>query len=258
MNCLSPSILSADFANLGEQVKLLDEAGAQYVHIDVMDGKFVPSISFGFPIMESIRPYSERIFDVHLMIEEPERYIDRFVEAGADLISVHAESTVHLDRVIQSIKEKGVLAAVALNPSTPLSVLDYILPELDMVLLMSVNPGFGGQKYIPYVTQKIRDLRKMIEKTGKQIDIEVDGGVNLENLREIMTAGANIIVAGSAVFKGDPAGNVAAFLKIMMSKLVCFISAQYDYISCADLSFIQLYDGRKKKLFSGRKVTMRL
>lgn len=215
MNCLSPSILSADFSKLGEEVQLLDEAGAQYVHIDVMDGMFVPSISVGLPVIKSIRPCSDRIFDVHLMIEDPDRYINEFVEAGADLITVHAESCRHLDRTIHAIKEKGVLASVALNPSTPLSVLDYVLPELDMVLIMSVNPGFGGQKYIPYSTQKIRDLRKKIIQTGQQIDIEVDGGVNLENLREIMNAGANIIVAGSAVFKGDARKNVEAFLKIM-------------------------------------------
>lgn len=215
MNCLSPSILSADFSKLGDEVRLLDEAGAQYVHIDVMDGMFVPSISVGLPVIKSIRPCSDRIFDVHLMIEDPDRYIHEFVDAGADLITVHAESCRHLDRTIHAIKEKGVLASVALNPSTPLSVLDYVLPELDMVLLMSVNPGFGGQKYIPYSTQKIRDLRKKIIGTGQQIDIEVDGGVNLENIREIMNAGANIIVAGSAVFRGDTRKNVEAFLKIM-------------------------------------------
>lgn len=215
MNCLSPSILSADFSKLGEEIRLLDESGAQYVHIDVMDGMFVPSISVGLPVIKSIRSCSDRIFDVHLMIEDPDRYINEFVEAGADLITVHAESCRHLDRTIHAIKEKGVLASVALNPSTPLSVLDYVLPELDMVLIMSVNPGFGGQKYIPYSTQKIRDLRKKIIRIGQQIDIEVDGGVNLENIREIMNAGANIIVAGSAVFRGDARKNVEAFLKIM-------------------------------------------
>ncbi|MCC8028389.1 MAG: ribulose-phosphate 3-epimerase [Lachnospiraceae bacterium] len=215
MNCLSPSILSADFSRLGGQVSLLDQAGAQYVHIDVMDGMFVPSISYGMPVIRSIRKCTERIFDVHLMIEEPIRYIDDFVDAGADLISVHAEACRHLDRTIHAIREKGVLTAAALNPATPLSTLEYILPELDMVLLMGVNPGFGGQKYIPYITQKIRDLRQMIDRAGCQTDIEIDGGVNLDNVRGILDAGANVIVAGSAVFRGDIGENVRAFLRIL-------------------------------------------
>ena len=215
MNCLSPSLLASDFSILGEQVKMLDEAGAQYVHIDVMDGSFVSSISFGLPVIKSIRKCTDRIFDVHLMIDEPVRYIDEFVDAGADLITVHAEACKHLDRTIHVIKDRGVLAGVALNPATPLSVLDYILPECDMVLLMSVNPGFGGQKYIPYTTQKIRDLKQMMKEKNCQADIEVDGGVSLKNVQEVLDAGANIIVAGTAVFKGDIQENVRGFLDIM-------------------------------------------
>ena len=215
MNCLSPSILSADFANLGEQVRMLDEAGAQYVHIDVMDGMFVPSISFGMPVIKSIRECSDRIFDVHLMIEEPGRYIDDLAEVGADLITVHAEACKHSDRTIEAIKEKGLLAGVALNPATPLSAIEWILPKVDMVLIMSVNPGFGGRKLIPYTVEKVRALKKMIDERGLKTDIEVDGGVNLENVTEVMDAGANIIVAGSAVFKGDIAENVERFLDVL-------------------------------------------
>ncbi|MGN0482674.1 MAG: ribulose-phosphate 3-epimerase [Lachnospiraceae bacterium] len=215
MNYLAPSILSADFSKLGEQVVQLKEAGAQYVHIDVMDGAFVPNISFGAPIISSIRSCTDCVFDVHLMVEEPVRYLDDFVKAGADIITVHAEACKHLDYTVSAIKKAGVRVGVALNPATPLSVLDYILPQLDMVLLMTVNPGAGGQAYIPYCTQKIRELKYLITKRELLVDIEVDGGIKQNNVSEVLEAGANVIVAGSAVFSGDIKENVTGFLQKM-------------------------------------------
>lgn len=215
MNYLAPSILSADFSRLGEDVSAVEKNGVSMLHIDVMDGLFVPSISFGFPVIESIRKKSNMIFDVHLMIDAPERYVERFAGAGADLITVHAEACLHLHRTIRQIKSLGKKCGVALNPATPLSVLDYVLEDVDMVLIMTVNPGFGGQRFIPAMYEKIRALRERITAGGLPTDIEVDGGIKTSNVKEATAAGANILVAGSEVFKGDIGANVRTFNSLL-------------------------------------------
>lgn len=210
---IAPSILSADFSKLGEEVIKLHDAGADFIHIDVMDGEFVPNISFGMPVIKAIRNKTDKVFDVHLMINNPQRYIDDFIDAGADIITIHYESERHLDRAIQYIKSKGVKAAVALNPATPTMVLKDIIANLDMVLIMSVNPGFGGQKFIPYSLDKIKEVKEMaIKANNPDILIQVDGGVDRSNVKGVIEAGANVIVAGSAVF-GD--GNIEENIKAL-------------------------------------------
>lgn len=200
---IAPSILSANFLKLGEEIKATEEAGADMIHIDIMDGHFVPNITIGHSIVESIRNITSLPLDVHLMIEKPEMYLKDFVKAGADYITVHLEASVHLHRTIYSIKEGGIKAGVSLNPATSICNLEYILPDIDHVLLMSVNPGFGGQQFIPYTLEKIRTLKRIISKKNLPILIEVDGGINLENAHDVASAGADILVMGSAFYNSS-------------------------------------------------------
>lgn len=215
---LAPSILSADFARLLEDVKKVENAGCEYLHIDVMDGHFVPNITLGPGIVKSLRKDVDMVFDAHLMIENPDNYIKQFVDAGCDIIVVHQEACRHLHRTIQNIKSHGIKAGVALNPATPIDTIKYVLQDVDMVLLMSVNPGFGGQSYIPVVTEKIKELKALIDEMGLDIDIEVDGGVKPSNISEVVNAGANVIVAGSAIFNAGDIDQAVKSLRENASK----------------------------------------
>ena len=209
---IAPSILSADFSRLGEEIKLLDKCKVDLVHIDVMDGSFVPNISFGIPVIKSIKHFTEIPFDVHLMIEEPARYVKDFADAGADIITVHFEADRHLDRTVDYIKSLGVKAAVALNPATLGDNIKYLIPKLDMILIMSVNPGFGGQKYIEYCDSKISYVKELSDKYNEDLMIEVDGGITKDNIARVVHKGANVIVAGSSVFKG---GNIEDNIRLL-------------------------------------------
>jgi ribulose-phosphate 3-epimerase len=211
-NILSPSILAADFSILGEQIRAVDEAGAQYIHIDVMDGVFVPSISFGMPVIETIRKVTKRIFDVHLMIVEPERFVKEFAACGADSITFHLEATEDADEVIDQIHALGCRAGMAIKPKTPIEAVRKYLEKLDMLLVMTVEPGFGGQKYIPESTERIRQVRHMAQELQTKLDIEVDGGITADNVHFVLEAGANVVVAGSAVFRGNIKENVEKFM----------------------------------------------
>ena len=215
MTILSPSILAADFARLGEQVEKVDKAGAKYIHIDVMDGVFVPSISFGFPVIQSLRKVTDKFFDVHLMITEPERYVDQFAAAGADGLTIHIEACRCMVDTLLKIKSMGLRTGISLHPQTPIDTLYPYLDYVDQVLVMTVNTGFGGQKYLDSCTSKIVDVKAEIERRCLKVDVAVDGGVNKENVGMILDAGANVIVSGSSVFKGDIEANVKHFMKIL-------------------------------------------
>ena len=213
---LSPSLLSADFYNLEKDLKELEDSGIKYLHLDIMDGNFVPNISYGPGLIKALRPNSNLIFDTHLMIENPEKYIDDFADAGCDIITVHPESTRHLHRVIQKIKNRGLKAGVVLNPHTHESVLKYVIHDIDLILIMSVNPGFGGQEFIPSQLEKIRSIRKLIDQSGKDILLEVDGGIKANNVQQVFDAGANLIVSGSGIFNKDGIKhNIEEFNKII-------------------------------------------